>query len=273
MQYVYSLSSQFIDFLFDLFRSKRIIFELAKNDFRNRFLGSYLGLAWALIHPVATILVLALVFGIAFSGNLQEGTPFLLWLVPGIIVWFFFSESWGGATSSVVEYNYLVKKVVFRVSMLPMVKLLSALPIHIMLIILTTLLYIAYGEYPSIYIIQVVYYLLAQLFFLFGLSWLTAALFIFTRDIGHVITVVLGFGFWLSPIIWSLEMIPSSYRVYIMLNPLVYVISGYRDSFVGSIWFWDKPLYTLYFWLVSFTLFIIGALFFAKLRPHFADII
>lgn len=264
---------EFYDFWADLFRSRRIILALAHNDFRNRFLGSYLGLAWAVIHPVATVSILVFVFGFAFKGAPQDGVPFALWLVAGIIPWFFFAEAWSGATASVAEYSYLVKKVVFRVSMLPLVKLLAALPIHLFLLSFATLFFIGYGNAPGWHLLQLGYYAFALLVFLMGLSWLTSALFIFLRDTSQFIAVVLQFGFWLTPIVWPLHSIPAQLQRVMSLNPLYYVVSGYREAFIGTAWFWEKPLYALYFWSLSLGMFVAGALLFAKLRPHFADVL
>jgi ABC-type polysaccharide/polyol phosphate export permease len=273
MAALFAQAREFSHFGTDLFRSRRIILALARNDFQNRFLGSYLGLIWAIIHPVATVSILIFVFGVAFQGTPQDGVPFALWLVAGIIPWLFFAEAWSGATASVAEYSYLVKKVVFRVSMLPLVKLLAALPIHLFLLIFAGVVFVLYGHVPGWHLLQLPYYGLALLLFLMGLSWLSAALFIFLRDVSQVIAVLLQFGFWLTPIVWSLRSVPESIQPVLLLNPLYYIIAGYRDAFIGSAWFWDKPLYTAYFWVLTTGMFVAGALVFARLRPHFADVL
>lgn len=266
-------ANEFLCFWVDLIRSRRIVFALAANDFRNRFLGSHLGLLWAIIQPVATVSILVFVFSVAFQGEPQDGVPFGLWLVAGIIVWFFFAETWSGATSSVVEQSYLVKKVVFRVSMLPLVKLAASLPIHLFLTLATCVAFFLFGHPPGIHILQVFYYLPAMILFLLGLSWLTSSLFIFLRDVGQAIAIFLQFGFWLTPIVWPVNSVPAGVQQIFMLNPLNYLVSGYRDAFLGTAWFWEKQVYTLYFWSVTLAILILGALVFAKLRPHFADVL
>lgn len=266
-------SIEFLDFGRDLFRSRRIILTLAANDFRNRYLGSYIGLAWAVIHPVATVFVLVTVFSLAFDAAPIDNVPFALWLVAGFIPWLYFAEVWSGATSSIADYSYLVKKVVFRVSMLPVIKLVSALPIHIFLLIFTTFAFIVLGHPPGWHSLQVLYYSSALLVFLLGLSWTTSSLYVFLKDTNQFIAVILQFGFWLTPLVWPLHAVPEKYRTFVQINPLCYIVGGYRDALIGTTWFWEKPFSTLYFWSVTAVMIVIGALLFARLRPHFADVL
>ena len=121
----------FINFLIDLYRNRGLVLQLTARDFQSRYLGSYLGLLWAFIQPVVTILILWFVFEVGFKSKPVGNVPFILWLMTGIIPWFFISDSLANGTGSVVENSYLVKKIVFRVSMLPVVKLLSALLVHL----------------------------------------------------------------------------------------------------------------------------------------------
>ena len=263
----------FFKFLIDLYRNRGLILQLTARDFRSRYLGSYLGLLWAFIQPVVTILIFWFVFEVGFKSAPVGDFPFILWLITGIIPWFFFSDSWSSGTSSVLENSYLVKKIVFRVSMLPVVKLLSALIVHVFFVLVIFLIFSIYHVYPGIYSLQVIYYGSSAIFLLLGLSWLTSALVVFLRDVGPLVAMLLQFGFWLTPIFWSLQLIPVNYQKYIKLNPLYYIIVGYRDSFVHKVWFWEHPVYTIYYWLITGFVFVLGALVFSRLRPHFADVL
>ena len=108
-------------------KNRKLIFSLAKNDFKTRFAGSYLGIFWAFVQPVVTILVYWFVFQVGFRSGTVAEFPFVLWLTAGLVPWFYFSEALMGATSSLLEYSYLVKKVVFNIDILPVIKVLSAL--------------------------------------------------------------------------------------------------------------------------------------------------
>ncbi|HWR39066.1 MAG TPA: ABC transporter permease [Patescibacteria group bacterium] len=263
----------FYEFLIDVFKSRNIIIELTKKDFRSRYLGSQLGILWAFIQPMMMIAIFWFVFQVGFKSTPVANFPFILWLMAGIIPWFFFSESIASATGSIQEHSFLVKKVVFRVSILPIVKILSALVIHLFFVMVLFVMMLAYGYMPTLYMLQVLYYLIAMIVLVLGISWLTSSLIVFLRDIGHVIGVVLQFGFWLTPIFWSIGYVPEQYRFLIKLNPAFYIIEGYRNSLIYGRWFWEDWRLTLYFWVIAVLFLCFGALLFRRLRPHFADVL
>jgi lipopolysaccharide transport system permease protein/teichoic acid transport system permease protein len=265
--------SLFFKFLLDLFRNRSLIVQLTGRDFKTRYLGSYLGLLWAFIQPTVTILIFWFVFEVGFKSAPVGDFPFVLWLITGIIPWFFVADTLSTATNSVVENSFLVKKVVFRVSMLPIVKLLSALIIHLFFVLVIFAFFIAYDIRPTLYSLQVFYYGFAMIVLLLGLSWMTSALIVFLKDVGQIVTMGLQFGFWLTPIFWAIDMVPVKYQFFIKLNPAYYIIQGYRDSFIHKVWFWEHPLYSAYYWGVTALLFVAGAVIFNRLRPHFADVL
>ena len=251
----------------------RLLLKLTKNDFKQRYLGNFLGIFWAFIQPTATIAVFWFVFQVGFKSQPVDNFPFILWLVAGMFPWFYFSEGLAQGTNSVLANSFLVKKIVFRVSLLPIIKLLSALVIHLFFILFMYSMFIYYGYYPNIYWLQVIYYLFAMSVLLLGLSWITSSIVIFFKDMEQLVTIIIQFGFWLTPIFWSMKIVPDKYHSLIELNPIVYIIEGYRNSMIYHKWFWEEPTATIYFWSITMIIFLIGGLTFNKLRPHFADVI
>jgi len=79
--------------------------------------------------------------------------------------------------------------------------------------------------------------------------------------------------FWMTPIFWNIDMLPVRFRFFLKLNPLFYIVQGYRESFIYKVPFWTHPYYALYFWGLSLIIFILGVLVFKRLRPHFADVL
>jgi len=134
-------------------------------------------------------------------------------------------------------------------------------------------IFLLYGYSFNFYWLQIVYYLFAMIVLILGISWVTSSVMVFIRDINQFVVMVLQFGFWMTPIFWELERVPERFRFLIRLNPLAYLINGYRDSMINKIWFWEHPGYTIYFWVVTLTIFVVGGLTFRKLRPHFADVL
>ena len=220
----------------DIYKNRRLIFKLAKNDFKTRYAGSYLGIVWAFIQPVITILVYWFVFSVGFrSGTGDLGVPFVLYLVAGIVPWFFFQDALIGGTNSMLEYNYLVKKVVFNISVLPVVKIISALFVHCFFVLFTIILYAAYGKFPDVYYFQLIYYSICVFILVLGLSYATSAIVIFFRDLTQIINIALQVGIWLTPIMWIAETSLQGHETLqkiLKLNPLYYVVSGYRDTFL-----------------------------------------
>jgi lipopolysaccharide transport system permease protein/teichoic acid transport system permease protein len=108
---------------------------------------------------------------------------------------------------------------------------------------------------------------------LLGLSWIAASFSLFMKDVSNVIGVLLQIGFWISPIFWSLDTYPKEYRFLLAMNPISYLLEGYRKSFLYGQPFWNDPMGTLYFWSVAIFALAIGAITYRRLRPHFGDVI
>ena len=106
-----------------------------------------------------------------------------------------------------------------------------------------------------------------------SISYITAAIILFFKDLGQIINILLQIGMWMTPIMWNYEMLPKKYQWMVKLNPIAYITEGYRDVFINKIWFWDKKIQTIYFWGICLILFFIGMIIFKKLKPHFADVL
>ena len=262
-----------LEFFKAIFQNRRLLWSLVKNDFKQAYVGNFLGVFWAFIQPAVTIAIFWFVFQVGFKAQPVEDVPFILWLVAGMIPWFYFAEALSKSTNSIISNSFLVKKIVFRVSLLPLIPIVSTLIIHLLFIGVMLGMFLYYGYGPSIYWLQLIYYLFALSVLLLGLAWITSSVIVFFKDLGQIVAMLIQFGFWLTPIFWSLDMIPQKYHAIIRLNPLVYIIEGYRDSLITHRWFWEKPAETLYFWSVTAVIFVLGAWTFKKLRPHFADVL
>lgn len=251
----------------------KLICELAKNDFKSKYIGNCLGGAWAFIQPVIMILIFWFVFQVGFKSVPVDNFPFILWLMAGLIPWFFFAESLQAATQSIAVNSFLVKKIVFKVELLPFVQVLSALVIHLFFILFLFLMFLVYGYTPTLYWLQTIYYVACSVLLVLGVSWVTSSIVLFFKDLGQIISMIIQFGFWLTPIFWSLGILPEKYQTLIKLNPVCYLVEGVRDSLIYKIWFWEKLRLTISFWVIVVFFWVVGRLVFRKLRPHFADVL
>lgn len=265
----------FVEFPTEIWRSRGILLHLAKNDFRTRFAGSYLGIVWAFIQPIVTVFVYWFVFEKGLRSGAMMDVPFVLWLIAGLVPWFFFSDALSGGTNALVEYQYLVKKVVFQINILPLVKVISNFFVHIVFLCFTLVLYTGYGYFPDLYTLQVFYYSFCLFVLVLGLCYATSALLGFFRDLSQIISIILQVGVWMTPIMWSMETmdIPEGLKVIFKANPLYYIVSGYRDALIHKVWFWENAGLTVYFWVVTVIVLGAGMIVFKRLKPHFADVL
>ena len=222
-----------------------------------------------------TILVYWFVFSVGLKAGTVSDYPFVLYLVSGIVPWFFFQDALNGGTNALIEYNYLVKKVVFKISILPIVKIISALFVHVFFVAFALILCACYGYTPSLYTLQIIYYSVCTFLFVLGLVYATSAIVIFFRDLTQIISIFLQVGVWLTPIMWDINMLSSHPWLIKLfkLNPMYYVVTGYRDSMLGHIGIWNHASWTIYFWVVTILLFGLGSVIFKRLKPHFADVL
>lgn len=257
----------------ELYQNRRLIWKLAKNDFKKRYAGSYLGAVWAMIQPVVTVFMYWFVFdNLGFMRGGMTDVPYVLFLTAGLVPWFFFTESLTNGTMALLEYNYLVKKVVFKISILPIIKIIAATFIHAFFVLVLLVIACIYGYYPTIYTIQIFYYSICMFIFVLALSYTTCAVVIFFRDLSQIINIVLQIGMWATPILWNIESIGGIWKTVFKINPLVYIVNGYRSAIYEREWFWQDFYSTVYFWIVTVVLFLIGAVIFKRLKPHFADV-
>ena len=262
----------------ELYQNRKLIWKLAKNDFKTRYAGSYLGMVWAFVQPIVTILVYWFVFEKGFNAKaemLANGltAPYVLWLTAGIVPWFYFSEALSNGTTALLEYNYLVKKVVFKISILPIIKIIAATFIHGFFVLFMLGLFMVHGYFPDLYTLQLFYYSFCLFVFVLGISYATCSIVIFFRDLTQIIAILLQVGMWATPILWELNKIPPKYQILFKLNPVFYIVNGYRSALLEKSWFWEDFYSTMFFWIVTAVIFGIGALIFKRLKVHFADVL
>lgn len=257
-----------------LYHDRSMIWDLTKNDFQARFAGSYFGVLWAFLQPTVTMLLYWFVFQVGLRIGNVSNYPFVLYLMSGMIPWFYIQDALASGTNVLPEYNYLVKKVVFEVDILPVIKVISALFVHLFFVVFILVICSVYGFYPDLYTLQLFYYIAASMVMVLGFVYLTSACTAFFKDMSQVITIILNIGIWATPIMWNAESVLSPVMLMIFrLNPAYYIVDGFRDALLEKVWFWDKPVWTIYFWCVTILIYFVGLSVFTRLKPHFADVL
>ena len=262
----------------ELFHSRKLIKRLSVNDFKKRYAGSYMGIVWALAQPVITVIMYYIIFDVVFQSRAEAVSdgievPYVLMLTAGLVPWFFFSEALTNGTTSLLEYNYLVKKVLFKISILPIIKIIAAMFIHVFFICVLLLIACVYGYYPSVYWIQILYYMACEFILVLSLSYATCAIVVFFRDLLQIINIGLQLFQWGTPILWNINIVPDKYKWIFKLNPMTYIVEGYRNAIYGDTWFFEHFYSSTYFWIFVVATFCIGTLIFKRSKPHFADVL
>jgi len=256
-----------------LLSQRQLIVSMAKREVTGRYVGSLLGFFWMIAQPLVMIAVFWFVFSVGFRSKPMQDVPFVIWLTAGMAPWFVFSDIVLGATNVIVGNTNLIKKTLFPPQILPLVKILSSSVTHLVFLLLLFVLILFYNLNNSWFFLQFLYYYFAMCVLALGISLITSAVNVFIRDVGQIVGVIIQVGFWVTPIFWDIHMMPERVQLFVKLNPMFYVIQGYRESFISCVPFWHHPVLTLYFWIVTLVMFFSGVLIFQKLQPQFADVL
>ena len=214
-------------FCADLYRYRELIWALALKELRVRYKRSVLGFLWALLNPLLMMIILTLVFGTLMRFSIDHYAIFLLSM---LLPWTFFSQSLAYGVESVVGNAQLLKKVRVATLVFPVAAvlanvinfLLSLLPLALLIVLLRFPLHWTWVYLPVP--------MLGLFLFTLGTCFLFATVNVFFRDVSHIVQIILSAWFYVSPIIYSLDFIPQRYRFFFRLNPMLYVLNGFRLS-------------------------------------------
>jgi teichoic acid transport system permease protein len=156
---------------------------------------------------------------------------------------------------------------------LPIIKIIAATFIHVFFALVMLVIAAIYGYYPNVYTIQLIYYSFCLFVFVLGLCYSTCAIMVFFKDIGQIISILLQIGMWATPILWDVNTLSPTVQMLVKINPLVYIVNGYRTAIFEKTWFWQDFYSTMYFWIVTVVVFGVGALVFKRLKVHFSDVL
>ena len=217
-----SLFRGFYTFLVNLLERRSLIFEMAKREIASQHVGSLLGFFWTFINPLVWIFILWVVFSLGFKMHPKGiNVPFIVWLIAGMSIWNTFTEIVSGSTGVIVSNSFLVRKLVFPLSILPVVKLVASFSTHSVFLLMLVVLMMFYRMPISIYWLQAIYYFIAMAILALGVSWITSSINVFTRDVNQIVNVFLQIGFWATPIFWDFNIMPPWVQFMLKLNPML----------------------------------------------------
>ena len=256
-----------------VWRHRSLIRQLTVRDLAARYRGSFLGVLWSLLVPLAMLGVYTFVFSIVFSahwGTVEGGRGVVaLILFAGLIPFNFFSEMIAVAPMLVVGNASYVKRVVFPLEVLPVVKALSALFQGLVstVVLIAALLVARHGIPLTVLLLPLAWVPLVLL--ALGVTYALAALGVLVRDVGQAVGVILPFLFFLTPIVYPLEAVPAGFQVVAWMNPLAHVVEDARRTMIFALdpkWR-ALAINTTLCGLIAF----VGFLFFMRSKRHFHD--
>jgi ABC-type polysaccharide/polyol phosphate export permease len=233
-----------------------------------------MGLFWSVIHPIVLLVSYTFVFQIIFkqAPKPETGTDnFALFLFCSILPWLFFQDTLQRSSTVLIDNANLVTKTLFPSEILPLAVALAGLVNHLIgFAILLIIIFFTIGKISFFILLVPVYFLLLMLFAL-GISWFVSSLNVFVRDVSQVLSVVLTFWFWFTPIFYTADRFPAKLLFLVRLNPMAHVVVGYRDCLLRR----QMPDLRILAILaaVSFVIFMAGGLFFRKTKREFVDVL
>jgi len=257
-----------------------LVRRLSLYELKSKNKNNYLGMAWEVINPVIQILIYWFVFGNIMDRadiKVAHGTdaPFIAWLIGGFILWNFFFQSTIQGSKSIYTRLGMLSKMNFPMSVIPNIVIFSQFYIHLFMIVISFVLLQLMGFYVNLYYLQLIYFLFASFCLVFSISLITSTLSTIVRDVHMFLNAVLRMFLYMSPVLWPISEILKDKPILVtilQLNPLYYLIEGYRAAFFGTEWYfvthWE---YTLYFWGLVIVLFLFGSMIHVKFRKHFID--
>lgn len=260
-----------MEFIKNIIRNRKLILQLGKNDFKNKFANTSLGTVWGFVSPFVFMMTYIIVFQFILKTGSAGDYPFVVWYLPGMVMWMTINDSIINCSNSIRNYSYLVKKVVFPVDIIPVISLVSTLIVSIFLLLIAIIVCMIFGFFPNILIM--LYMFIAASCFIIAVIRFTSAVTTLVPDFSQLLTVLMQLGFWLTPIIWNINMLGGGVleKIFNCL-PFTYLVNGFRQVFIdGNIHLFGK--YAIVFWVITIGIYAWGDYVFKRNKKDFADVL
>ena len=263
-----------MDFIKQIIKNKKLILQLGKNDFKNRFANTSLGSIWGFLQPFVFMMMYVVVFQFIFKQTGPGGVPYVVWFIPGMAMWMTINDGIIGASNSIRGYSYLVKKVVFPVDIIPLISLIANAFVSLFLIVIATAVCVIFKFVPNVF--QMIYMIISVYIFLIAITRFTSAVATLVPDFSNLLGIVMQICMWLTPVVWDLSMIAEHHKISMIMKflPFTYLVTTFREVFISDgIVFANNGMFTIIFWVITFVMFIWGNSVFKRTKKDFADVL
>lgn len=244
-----------------------LITELAKKELKVRYKNSFLGYLWSVLSPLCSAVVFFVAFKVVIKLKIEN---YVLFLISGLFCWQWFTNSVFASTNLFLQNSTLIKKVNFPRDTLVYSMVLNDLVHFVLAMPVIFLFMIIYKQRFSEHLLLLPVLIVLQFLFVSGVSLVVSSLNLFFRDLERLVVVFVNLLFYMTPIIYSDQMVPQKYKFILWLNPMSYFVVLYRGVFIFNKTYYDRLLViTVY----SLVVFIIGYKIYRKLQWRFAEIV
>lgn len=239
------------------FSNMNKIYKLALIDLKKIYKGAALGWVWLIAKPAVNILIYWFLFAVGLRvGTSVNGYPYFIWLILGLLPWFYITDIISGLPGSYKKYNYLVNKIKFPISIIPTFMSLSRFIVNIILTLIVLIIYFVVTGNFMIKYISLILYLVLMFIFMSVIGNIISLISGLSKDIGNLIKTIQTPLMVLSPIFWDINNMNITWIGVIQIfNPIAYFVTGFRDVFIYDISIFSKPL-ELFVMLLLLTLLI-----------------
>lgn len=256
--------------LSELWRFRELLYFLAWRDVKVRYKQAALGVAWAVIQPLFTMIIFTLFFG-RLAGMSSEGIPYPLFSYCALLPWTYFSTTLSQAGNSLIGNSNLITKVYFPRALLPAASALGGFPDFLVGSGFLVAMMIYYRVKPGWSLLLAPLFIFGMMVLVFGVSMLLAAMNVRYRDVKYAIPFLIQMWLFITPIIYPVTFIPRKYQQVLALNPMAGIVEGFRACLFPS-----RPMDLMLVGtsaLVTLLVLIVGAVYFRRTERTFADII
>jgi ABC-type polysaccharide/polyol phosphate export permease len=220
------------------------------------------------------MMMYVVVFQFIFRQSAPDGSPYVVWFLPGMAMWMCINDGIIGASGSIRNYSYLVKKVVFPVDVIPLISLFANSFVAVFLFLVATSVCLIVGF--SCNVLMLLYSIFAAYCFLVAFTRFTSAVCTVVPDFSNLLTIMMQLFFWATPIVWDITLLANHATISTVIKcmPFTYLVTSFRNSFMnGNIVTENNGLFTIIFWVVTILIFIWGNYIFKKSKKDFADVL
>lgn len=258
----------------EIWNNKIRLFRLAKYELKNQHGGTFFGFLWNFLNPALQVLVYWFVFAVGLrKGNDIDGIPYIVWLVIGIICWYYINQAMLGADMSIISFVDVLKRMKFPLAIVPVKTVASNFITHIcsLVIVFVVVLISGCSISPSIWLLP--YYIFATTFFIVGYSLISSSINVLFRDFHNFSNTALRFLFFISPVMWKPSEDDVFLNIFMKINPFAYILNGYRDTILYGWNLADNLESGIIFWTISIVMFVVGCVMHMRLRHKFIDLL